>query len=114
MKSTLALATFVLCATVTALAADQTWSGQISDSMCGAKHGMAKMTDSECTAGCVKSGSKYVFVSKGKVYQISNQADPDLVAHAGHTVMLTGEMKGDTIHVSKIAMPAKGGKAPRS
>jgi hypothetical protein len=25
--------------------------------------------------------------------------------HAGHTVMLTGEMKGETVTVSKIEMP---------
>jgi hypothetical protein len=45
--------------------------------------------------------------SKGKVYTIENQSDPDLVTHAGHTVMLTGEMKGSSITVSKIMMPAK-------
>jgi hypothetical protein len=30
-----------------------------------------------------------------------------LKAHAGHEVMLTGEMKDETITVSKIAMPEK-------
>ena len=35
------------------------------------------------------------------------QAQPGLGEHAGHTVKLTGEMNGDTITVSKIAMPAK-------
>lgn len=42
---------------------DLTWTGTISDSMCGAKHGMAKMTDRECTEMCVKTGAKYIFVS---------------------------------------------------
>jgi hypothetical protein len=27
--------------------------------------------------------------------------------HAGHTVRLTGDMKGDTVTVSNITMPAK-------
>jgi hypothetical protein len=35
------------------------------------------------------------------------QDSPLLQMHAGHTVMLTGEMKGDTVTVSKIVMPAK-------
>jgi hypothetical protein len=97
-------------------AADQTWTGKISDSMCGASHakmiaahgGASKMTDRDCTLACTKAGGKYVFVmgGSGKVYDIANQDDKDLQTHAGHTVRLTGEMKGDTITVSKIAMPA--------
>ena len=94
-------------------AADQTWTGKISDSMCGASH--AKMmaehkdakTDRDCTLACVKGGGKYVFVSGGKVYNIENQDLALLQDHAGHTVRLTGEMKGDTITVSKIVMPGK-------
>ena len=63
--------------TISAFAA--TWSGQIADSACGMSH--AKMmaehkdlkTDRDCTLACIKAGSKYVFVSEGKVYNISNQ-----------------------------------------
>jgi hypothetical protein len=96
-----------------ASAADQTWTGKISDSMCGASHAKmmaahpgAKMTDRDCTLACAKAGGKYVFVTGGNVYNIANQDDADLQTHAGHTVRLTGEMKGDTITVSKIVMPA--------
>jgi hypothetical protein len=86
-----------------------TWTGQISDSACGMSH--AKMmaadknlkTDRDCTLACIKAGSKYVFVSDGKVYNISNQKLAALKAHAGETVQLTGTMTGDTITVSKIA-----------
>jgi hypothetical protein len=98
-----------------ASAADKTWTGKISDSMCGASHakmiaehggsGTAKMTDRECTQACIKAGGKYVFVTNGKVYNIANQDDADLQTHAGHTVELTGDMTGDTIMVSKIVMP---------
>ena len=93
---------------VTVGAAPQTWTGKIGDSHCGAEHkpmGGAKMSDRECTEMCVKADGKYVFVSKGKVYQIANQKEPALAKHAGHEVLLTGEMKGDTITVSKIEMP---------
>ena len=87
-----------------------TWTGKISDSMCSAKHkasaehGTAKMTDRECTEACVKNGAKYVFVSKGKVYQIANQDYAGLAEHAGHTVKLTGEATGDSVTVSDISM----------
>src|ERR1022692_757239 len=96
-----------------AFAADQTWSGKISDSKCGATHSSMehdgkKMSDRQCTAACVKGGAKYVFVSDGKVYNLDNQDFADLPVHAGHSVKLTGEMTGDTIRVSKIEM--SGGK----
>ena len=104
---------FVLVSGLTSLAsaADKTWTGQISDSMCGASHakmiGTSKMTAHDCTRTCVKAGGKFVFVMNGKVYNIANQDDPDLQTHAGHTVQLTGDMSGDTITVSKVVMPKK-------
>ena len=89
-----------------------TWTGQISDSMCGAHHKtMAehgkKMSARECTEACVKNGGKYVFVSKGKVHNIENQDFAGLPEHAGHTVNLTGDMNGDSIKVSNLEMPKK-------
>ena len=96
-----------------ALAAEQTWSGQISDAMCGKDHSMMehggkKVSARDCTLECVKGGSKYVFVSEGKVYEIGNQSMKDLQLHAGHNVQLTGTMASDgkTIQVSKIVMPS--------
>jgi hypothetical protein len=47
-----------------------------------------------------------VFVSEGKTYQIANQDFAALKDHGGHKVALSGEMKGDSITVSKIEMPA--------
>lgn len=96
-----------------ARAAEKTWAGQISDAMCGKDHSMMmhdgkKVSARDCTLVCVKGGSKYVFVSKGMVYQVDNQNMKDLEVHAGHNVQLTGEMASDrkSIHVSKITMPA--------
>lgn len=86
-----------------------TLTGEISDSACGASH--AKMlaqhkdlkTDHDCTVACVKGGSKYVLVSEGKVYNIANQNQKELEANAGEMVTVTGNVKGDTVTVSKIA-----------
>lgn len=93
-------------------AATMTMAGMISDSMCGASHakmtaGHPGMTDKACTTGCVKAGAKYVFVSNGKVYEIANQKLPALAKEAGDQVRLTGDVNGDTITVSKVAMAKK-------
>jgi hypothetical protein len=93
---------------MTAAAADRTWTGKISDSMCGAKHkmgaehGATAMSDHDCTLACVKNGAKFVFVSSGKIYKIENQDFASLTEHAGHTVQLKGFLKSDTITVSSI------------
>jgi len=94
-----------------AFAVDETTlTGQIGDSKCKAthassEHGGAKLSAHDCVLACVKGGSKYVFVSNGKVYEIQNQNMPDLAQRAGETVQLTGELGADkrTLTVSKIA-----------
>jgi hypothetical protein len=115
MKKILGILVSVLAAAAMASGAEQSWHGKISDSMCGASHKSAiehagkKLSDRDCTQACIKDGAKYVFVSGGKVYNISNQDEPALAEHAGHTVTLKGEMTGDTIKVSSISM-GKGSK----
>ena len=103
-------------------ATTKTWTGKISDSMCGATHKMVKEheekkeipktgskaeKDRECTLACVKNGGKYVLASQGKVFEISNQDFAGLQEHAGHLVKLTGDLSSDgkTIQVSEITMP---------
>jgi hypothetical protein len=86
-----------------------TLTGKISDSLCKAKHeeaaeGQGKMSDHDCTVSCVKGGSKYVLLVNEKVYQIANQNFADLATHAGHSVKVTGDVKGEQITVSKIEM----------
>ena len=90
-------------------AAEQTWTGQISDSLCGAKHeeaaeGQGKMPDRDCTLACVRGGSKFVLVTDGKIVPIANQDLADLQTHAGHKVKMTGELKDGAITVSRIEM----------
>jgi hypothetical protein len=92
-------------------ATQETWTGTISDSMCGTSHkAMAQQvnyTDAQCTLACVESGGKYVFVTDGKVLAIANQDFAGLKEHAAHTVKVTGEKKGEAIVVSKIEMSPK-------
>ena len=111
MKKFVMFAAAVVFAASPALAADKTWNGTISDAKCAAHHAKAEHgsqadSDHECANKCVEGGSKYVFVSGGKTYAIANQDFAGLKAHAGHAnVALSGEMKGDSITVSKVDMP---------
>jgi hypothetical protein len=117
MKQLVIVAMMTVFAAPAAFAANKTWTGKISDSMCGLshkaaiEHGGGKMTNAQCTEACVKAGATYVFASGGKVYTLATQDNEGLAMNAGKTVRLTGDMQGTTITVSKIAMPAK--KAPK-
>ena len=102
-------AALLMCA-APAVAAE--WKGTISDAMCAAKHaadehGGKATSHRDCVEKCINGGGKYVFISeKGKkVYKIANQDFEGLKAHAAREVILTGEMKDDTITVSKIETP---------
>ena len=110
MKTFAFLCAALLVAQAGAFAAQQTWTGTISDSACGVKHEEAAenqgvMADRECTQACVRGGSKYVLVVDGKLFQIASQDNKDLATHAGHLVKMTGVMNGTSITVSKIEMP---------
>ena len=97
----MALATLLISAA--GLAAEQTWTGQISSSMCHTEKGAM---GHDCILNCIKGGSKYIFVAKGKSYDVQNQDFGDLEKHAGHTVKLHGGMGSDghSITVSLIEM----------
>jgi hypothetical protein len=101
MKLTLSLAAALSLGALGLLGADNSWTGTISDSMCGASHGSTPAK--QCTTGCVKKGAKYVIVVGDKVYSIANQDEPGLAKYAGESVKVTGKMDGDTITVAKIS-----------
>jgi hypothetical protein len=77
------------------LGADQSSTGIIRDSMCGASPGSTPAK--QCTTGCVKKGAKYVIVVGDKVYSIANQDSPGLAKYAGDRMKVTGTMDGTTI-----------------
>ena len=105
-KGALALAAVLLGGVFTlAIAGDkpQTWTGEVSDAMCGAKH-MGSAAD--CTRGCVSKGSKYALVVGDKVYTLeaSDKAALDsLNKFAGAKAKVTGTASGDTIKVASVA-----------
>jgi hypothetical protein len=89
-------------------AASKSFTGTVSDSMCGAKHAMPGNA-AECTRGCVSKGSKYALVVGDKVYTLetSDKAALDtLDKQAGSKATVTGSEKDNTITVSSVK-PAK-------
>ena len=117
-KFAMLAAAILFAAAPLASAADKTWNGVISDAKCNGKHAKAEHgsqadSDHDCVTKCISGGGKYVFVSGGKTYQIANQDFAALKDNGGHKVALTGEMKGDSITVSKIEPSAPAKTAPK-
>ena len=102
MKRIAAMLTVVLAfAPLSALAADSTINGWISDSMCGAKHAG---TGSACVKKCIEGGLTPVFVDEGKkaVWSIDN---PDAVkGFYGEHVTIHGTTDADkkSVHIDSV------------
>lgn len=86
----------------------QSYTGEVSDAVCGAKH-MMPGEAADCTRECVGKGSKYALIVGSKVYTLDT-ADKtsleELNKLAGQKAKITGTATGDTIAVSSVA-PAK-------
>ena len=119
MKKLVLLAVAILFSTAPALvAADKTWDGVLSDAKCNGKHSKDEHSatakgDHDCATKCIAGGEKAVFVAAGKTYKIANQDFAGIKDHAGHKIALTGEMKGDTITISKIEMKKAATEKPK-
>ena len=104
-KAGILLASLLMLAglTVSSFAASgKTFTGTVSDAMCGAKH----MGDAAtCTRGCVSKGSKYALVVGDKVYSLDTTdkaALETLDKQAGEKATVTGTEKDNTITVSSV------------
>jgi len=90
----------------------QTWSGTLSDSMCGASHKLraaaGNLSDRECIFECIKALAKYVLVDdKDQVIPIANQDLGGFPLYAGRPVKITGDLKDGAIVATRIeAIPA--------
>ena len=119
MKKILSWAGLIVSALVVPVAAQDTLTGRLSDSMCGASHqakataastanGAEGPTDRQCLIACINALAKYVLVDqRGQVIPIANQDAMCLPLYAGRPVKLTGERRGDAVLVTKVeAIPA--------
>src|SRR6266404_1929963 len=107
----LALPAVILGAALTASSAfaakGKSFTGTVSDSMCGAKHQMPG-DDAGCTRACVSKGSKYALVVGDKVYTLETNdkaALETLDKQAGAKATVTGTVNGDVLEVSSVSAP---------
>src|SRR5690242_12848977 len=101
---TLALAAALSVGSAFAAGKTQTYTGEVGDAMCGAKHDMGG-SNAECTKTCVKQGSKYALVDGDKVYTLDTKdkaALDELEKLAGQKATVTGTATGTTIAVSSV------------
>lgn len=100
----LSLLMIVGLAVSTAFAAGKTYTGTVSDAMCGAKH-MGGGSAAECTRACVSKGSKYSLVVGDKVYTLETSDKATLATldkQAGGKASVTGTEKDNTITVTSV------------
>jgi len=89
-------------------AGSQTFTGKVSDAMCGAKHEEG-IDPATCVRECVKKGANYALVVGDKVYTLdtATQAEKDeLDKLAWQQATIKGTANGNTIEVKSV-MAAK-------
>jgi hypothetical protein len=98
----------LMFAALAATAQADTFTGVITDTMCGAKHGMMKnQTDDQCVKICTRGEASYALFDGKNVIKLSDQKTP--AKYAAQKVKVTGTLdsKNNTIKVTSIE-PAGG------
>jgi hypothetical protein len=88
-----------------AASSTQTFTGKVSDAMCGAKHKEGGLAPAACVRACVQKGAKYSLVVGDKVYTLSTSdkaALDKLNKLAWEEAKVTGTANGDTISVKSV------------
>lgn len=83
-----------------AWAAENSWTGTVSDEHCGIKHATASDEAATCVAKCVSGGAKYALVSEDKVYSVEPQ--DKFASFAGKSVKVKGALKGTAITAESV------------
>jgi len=92
-------------ATFAKSAQQQSLTGLLTDSMCGATHMAKDKTPAECARMCVKDGMKYALTVDKKLYTLEGH-EAELSRLAGQKVVVKGNINGDTVSVQSVA-PSK-------
>ncbi len=75
--------------------------GTVTDSMCGAHHGMKNLSAAQCTRKCVSTGASFALMSDGKMYMLKgDKAEFD--KFAGEKVVVKGKRNGKTVTVESM------------
>ncbi len=107
MKHTISL--LFAGALLAAAAGPHTYTGVVTDSMCGKDHAMMKVApDSKCVQECVKHGSKYALFDGKSAYVLSDQKAAE--QFAGKKVRITGTLNEKTKVLEVNSVAADGGQ----
>jgi hypothetical protein len=95
----------VILASFSFAAKAESFTGVVSDAMCGKQH-MMEGDPAACLRACVQKGSKYALVEGDKVYTLDTEdktalATLDQLANKKATVR--GQANGDEIEVSSVS-----------
>lgn len=83
------------------LAQQGSFTGTLTDSMCGTTHMAKDKTPADCTRMCVKDGMKYALSVDKKLYTLEGH-EPELSKLAGQKVTVKGSAKGETVTVESV------------
>lgn len=101
LVSILLLSAGLLASPAHAKRTPSTYTGTVTDAMCGAHH-MPGQEPAACTRACVKQGSMYALVVGGKVYKLKGGDAAELDRLAGARATVKGTLSGDTIEVTSV------------
>ena len=87
----------------------ETFTGVITDTMCGAKHGMMKnQPDDQCIKMCAKGHAAYALFDGANVLKLSDQKTP--AKFAAQKVKVTGTLDAKTNTIKVSSIEPSGGK----
>lgn len=101
------IGTLIFGAALFAADKPQTFTGVITDTMCGAKHTMGIAPDAKCVRECVKMDPakwKYALLVGNDIYVLSDQQTPEKYAAQKVTVTGTLSEKTKVLKVDKIEL----------
>lgn len=82
--------------------APHSYTGTVTDSLCGAHH-PAGQNPAECTRACIKKGASYALAEGDKVYTLKGGDAAELDKLAGKKATVKGTLNGETLEVTSIA-----------
>ena len=83
-------------------ATPETYTGVITDTLCGAQHNMKGHSDADCAKMCAKASGQYALFDGQNVFKLSDQKTPAKVAAQKVKVTGTLDPKTNTIKVVSI------------
>src|SRR5215471_7443419 len=96
-----AVLSLTLVGAIVAFAQQQTFTGTVTDSMCGTSHMLKDKTPAECTRICVKDGMKYALAVDKKLYTLEGH-EAELSKLAGQKVTVKGTTNDGTVTVQSV------------